>query len=59
MKRCEVRNCEKVVKKIVNVVECLDDGAWNIQICKKCAKKLNIKEGDHLPSNAAKILGLL
>jgi len=61
MKKCEIINCGATVaeQESVNVYEAIWDSCFNVVICKECASKLGIKEGDFIPENAAKILHIM
>ena len=43
---CELKNC-KSKEEDVRVNEDIGDGCWSVYICKNCADKLGLKDGDH------------
>jgi len=47
--KCEIRWCGQEDNEPVYVNENIGDGSWRTAICRKCAGKLGLREGDDLP----------
>jgi len=47
---CEIRWCKKEDSEPVYVNENIGDGSWRVGICRGCAQRLGLQEGDDLPS---------
>ena len=46
---CEIRWCGQKDDILVYVNEIIGDGSCRVGICRKCARRLKLKEGDDLP----------
>lgn len=51
LKDCEIRWCKNKDSHPVYVNENIGDGSWRVGICRICAQKLGLKEGDDLPES--------
>ena len=47
---CEIRWCKREDNEPVYVNENIGDGSWRVGICRDCAQRLGLQEGDDLPS---------
>ena len=48
---CDLGYCNTFKKGTISVIENIGDGSWKTMICKDCAERLGIKEGDDLPEH--------
>lgn len=46
---CEIKWCGQTDDSLVYVNENIGDGTWRVGICHKCARRLNLKDGQDLP----------
>lgn len=49
MMECEIRWCRQSDNELIHVNENIGDGAWRVGICRECARRLGLKQGDDLP----------
>ena len=45
---CQLRKCKSGLPGTVRVNDNIGDGSWLIYICKPCADKLGLRDGDDL-----------